>query len=90
MYGGTPSRNMVNLTDRGVLKTFDATRGLPILWKADLGSRSYAQPVVAGGRVIVGTNNERPRGAAAVARTGERAVNSCGGGSGRRRGGGGR
>lgn len=61
MYGGTPSRNMVNLTDRDVLKTFDATKGLPILWKAELGSRSYAQPVVAGGRVFVGTNNERPR-----------------------------
>ena len=30
-------------------------------WKADLGSRSYSQPVVVGGKVFVGTNNERPR-----------------------------
>src|SRR5262249_24513441 len=61
MYGGTPGRNMVNLVDRSILRVTAAEKGLPILWKADLGSRSYAQPVVAGGRVFVGTNNERPR-----------------------------
>ncbi len=61
MFGGTPGRNMANFTDRDLLRAFDAEKGLPIRWKADLGSRSYAQPVVAGGRVYVGTNNERPR-----------------------------
>ncbi|HVL14292.1 MAG TPA: PQQ-binding-like beta-propeller repeat protein [Gemmata sp.] len=61
MYGGTPSRNMVNLHDRDVFRTFDPAKGLGLLWKAQLGSRSYAQPVVAGGRVFVGTNNNQPR-----------------------------
>ena len=32
-----------------------------MLWKADLGSRSYGGPVVSGGKVYVGTNNENPR-----------------------------
>jgi outer membrane protein assembly factor BamB len=61
MFGGTPGRNMVNWTARGLPDDFDPEKGTRILWKADLGSRSYAQPVVAGGRVYVGTNNERPR-----------------------------
>jgi outer membrane protein assembly factor BamB len=61
MYGGSPGRNMVNLTDFFNLTFLDAEKGLPLLWKVDLGSRSYAQPVVAGGKVFVGTNNERPR-----------------------------
>ena len=32
-----------------------------IKWQADLGSRAYGGPTVSGGRVFVGTNNERPR-----------------------------
>ena len=61
MYGGTPGRNMVNHTDRDILRTFSPDKGLGVRWKADLGSRSYSQPVIAGGRVFVGTNNARPR-----------------------------
>ena len=61
MYGGTPGRNMVNLYDRDILRVVRPDKGLPVRWKADLGSRSYAQPIVVGGRVFVGTNNERPR-----------------------------
>jgi outer membrane protein assembly factor BamB len=61
MYGGTPARNMVNHTDRDILRTLNSTKGLGLLWKADLGSRCYAQPIVAGGKVFVGTNNENPR-----------------------------
>ena len=30
-----------------------------VVWKADLGSRAYGGPTVAGGKVFVGTNNER-------------------------------
>jgi outer membrane protein assembly factor BamB len=65
MYGGTPARNMVNLHDK--LPYMDDAKAAEkwetewLLWKADLGSRSYAQPVVAGGKVFVGTNNEHPR-----------------------------
>lgn len=32
-----------------------------IRWKADLGSTSYGNPVVADGKVFVGTNNDSPR-----------------------------
>ena len=30
-------------------------------WKEPLGSRAYGGPIVAGGKVFVGTNNENPR-----------------------------
>jgi outer membrane protein assembly factor BamB len=59
MFGGTPARNMVNHTDRGIPRRFHPADDC--LWKADLGSRSYGGPVVSGGLVFVGTNNERPR-----------------------------
>ncbi len=61
MYGGTPSRNMVNLTDRNILDNFDPDTGEGVLWKADLGSRSHTSPVVSGGKIFIGTNNEQPR-----------------------------
>ncbi|HSQ55728.1 MAG TPA: PQQ-binding-like beta-propeller repeat protein, partial [Gemmata sp.] len=61
MFGGSPGRNMVNTTDRGISVAFDLEKGDGILWKATLGSRSYTQPVVAGGRIYVGTNNGHPR-----------------------------
>ena len=32
-----------------------------VRWTAKLGSQSYGNPVIAGGRVFVGTNNESPR-----------------------------
>jgi outer membrane protein assembly factor BamB len=32
-----------------------------VKWEADLGSQSYGNPVVAGGQVYVGTNNESPK-----------------------------
>jgi outer membrane protein assembly factor BamB len=57
MLGGTPSRNMVNLIDKNVPDKFEKD-GRSVLWKAELGSRSYGGPVIAGGRVYVGTNNE--------------------------------
>ena len=58
MYGNTPSRNMVS-DERDLPSEFDVKTGLNILWSAELGSQSYAGPVVADGRVYVGTNNER-------------------------------
>lgn len=41
--------------------SFDPAAGRNIKWVADLGNEAYAGPVVAGGRVFAGTNNERPR-----------------------------
>lgn len=60
MFGGTPARNMVNLTDKRVPDKI-APDGPAQLWKVDLGNQSYGGPTVAGGKVFVGTNNEQPR-----------------------------
>ncbi len=59
-FGMTHHRNMVNLTDKNIPDKPEPD-GETMLWKADLGSRAYGGPVVAGGKVLVGTNNERPR-----------------------------
>ncbi len=65
MLGGSPSRNPANLVDKGIRDDFviptKKTKGKHILWQADLGTRSYMPPVVADGRVFVGTNNDKPR-----------------------------
>jgi outer membrane protein assembly factor BamB len=60
-FGGTPSRNMVNLVDKNVLDKADPEDAELVLWKADLGSRAYGGPIISAGKVFVGTNNERPR-----------------------------
>ncbi len=61
MFGGTVARNMVNLTDKNIPGKFEAEDKEVLLWKADLGSKAYGGPTVAGGRIYVGTNNQRPR-----------------------------
>jgi outer membrane protein assembly factor BamB len=60
MFGGTPSRNMVNLADTGVPESVDPA-GKGLLWKAELGSKAYGGPIIANGKIFVGTNNGRPR-----------------------------
>jgi outer membrane protein assembly factor BamB len=60
MYGGTPARNMAS--DATHLPTrWDPATGVNVKWTADLGSQSYGGPVVAGGKVYVGTNNQGQR-----------------------------
>jgi outer membrane protein assembly factor BamB len=58
-----PERNLANTTDKSLPTDFSAEEGQEkgILWKADLGNVSYGGPVIAGDKVFVGTNNERPR-----------------------------
>lgn len=60
MWGGQPSRNMVS-DQRGLPASWDVTSRRNIRWQADLGSQTYGNPVVAGGVVLVGTNNELVR-----------------------------
>jgi outer membrane protein assembly factor BamB len=60
MWGGTPSRNMVSPMT-GLPTTWDIKTGKNVKWVAELGSQSYGNPVVAGGVVLVGTNNEAMR-----------------------------
>jgi outer membrane protein assembly factor BamB len=63
MFGGTVSRNMVDLKEKGILDTFSNKKGkeVNVKWVARLGDLAYGGPVVAGGRIFVGTNNEVPR-----------------------------
>jgi len=60
MFGGTPSRNMVS-SEKNLPDSWDVKSGKNIKWSAKLGSQSYAGPVVAKGKVFVGTNNESLR-----------------------------
>jgi outer membrane protein assembly factor BamB len=63
MFGGTPARNMVNPVAKNVPDEWTAEEGKQknIKWVAALGSKAYGGPVIAGGRVFVGTNNGVPR-----------------------------
>src|SRR5262245_7093819 len=62
MFGGSPSRNMVNTADRKVLTSWQ-TEGpaKDIKWSVKIGTRGYTTPVIAGGKVFVATNNGAPR-----------------------------
>lgn len=67
MWGGTPSRNnvpeAVNIPTEWVIGQFDddgvwdRSTSTNIKWVAPVGSQTYGNPVVAGGRLYVGTNN---------------------------------
>ena len=59
-WGHGLSRNQVS-AERGLPDRFDPATGLNIRWVAELGTEAHATPIAAGGRVFVGTNNERPR-----------------------------
>lgn len=72
MWGGSTTRNMVadakNLPseiDAGTIdpdtEMIDLSETKNVLWTAKLGSQTYGNPVVANGKVLVGTNNESPR-----------------------------
>ncbi len=60
MFGGTASRNMIS-NERGLPAQWDITTGKNVKWSQGLGSQSYAGPIVYGGKVYAGTNNERLR-----------------------------
>ena len=60
MWGGSPDRNMVSAM-KGLPTTWDIKSGKNVKWVAMLGSQTYGNPVVGGGVVLVGTNNELVR-----------------------------
>ena len=57
MAGGTPSRNAVS-TMPNLPAEWDLSTGKNVRWVAALGSVTYGTPVVSGGMVFVGTNND--------------------------------
>jgi outer membrane protein assembly factor BamB len=59
-WGQQYSRNMVS-GETGLPETFDPATGKNIKWVVPLGTETYSTPVVSGGKVLIGTNNERPR-----------------------------
>ncbi len=71
-WGGTPPRNMYS-PEKGLPAIFDPGKFKQgteevdlkttknVKWVAKLGSQSYGNVTVAGGKVFVGTNNESPR-----------------------------
>ncbi len=60
MWGGTPQRNMAS-SITSLPSTWDIKTKEHIKWKADIGTTSYGNPVVADGKVFVGTNNGNPK-----------------------------
>lgn len=85
MWGGTPSRNMVS-DQRGLPESFavvevdppttrpDLSKSTNLKWAAPLGSQSYGNPTIVGGRVYVGTNNDPGM---VLARSGDLGVAAC-------------
>jgi len=56
MWGGTAGRNMVSGM-KGVSTDFDLEKGTKVNWSVGLGSQTYGNPIIADGKVFVGTNN---------------------------------
>ncbi len=59
-WGQAWSRNMVS-AERNLPEAFDPRTGRNIKWVANLGTETHSTPVVARGRVYIGTNNGEPR-----------------------------
>lgn len=59
-FGVAWSRNMVS-TERNLPASFDPQTGRNIKWVAKLGTQNHSTPVIANGRVYIGTNNDEPR-----------------------------
>ncbi|MBX7257066.1 MAG: PQQ-binding-like beta-propeller repeat protein [Candidatus Hydrogenedentes bacterium] len=59
-WGERFSRNMVS-SESGLPSSFDLETGANVKWSAPLGGNAYGSPVIAGGKVLIGGNNEAPR-----------------------------
>lgn len=73
MWGGRPDRNMVSEAT-GIPADWDLKTGKNIKWVVEIGSQSYGNPTISGGKVFVGTNNQRLRN---PKQTGDRGVIMC-------------
>jgi outer membrane protein assembly factor BamB len=59
-WGQRYCRNMVS-AETNMPESFDPATGRGVKWTARLGTETYLSPIVAGGRVLIGTNNGSPR-----------------------------
>lgn len=60
MFGRDQTRNPVS-PEKGAPVEWDIKTGRNIKWRARLGSTTTSQPIVSGGLIWIGTNNEQPR-----------------------------
>lgn len=56
MWGGSADRNMVS-GEKNMPAKWDARKKTNIKWMSPLGSQTYGNPVIADGKIFVGTNN---------------------------------
>jgi outer membrane protein assembly factor BamB len=63
LFGGTQNRDMVNTVDKDIPTEWKVQEDAQkkVKWSADLGSKAYGGPVIAGGKIFIGTNNENPK-----------------------------
>lgn len=59
-WGHAWTRNQVSAVT-GLPESFDPATGRNIKWRARLGTEAHSTPVIASGRVYIGTNNNEPR-----------------------------
>ena len=59
-WGERYTRNMVS-SEHGLPAAFEPKTGDHILWSATLGGGSYSSPIIAQGKVFIGSNNSEPR-----------------------------
>src|SRR5512136_2273015 len=60
MWGGTTQRNMISAM-KSLPESWDVKSGKNIKWKVQIGSTSNGNPVVADGKIFLGTNNGNPK-----------------------------
>ena len=60
MWGGTAQRNMISAI-KPLPESWDVQGGKNIKWKVSIGTTAYGNPVVADGKIFLGTNNGNPR-----------------------------
>src|SRR5262249_38476768 len=63
LYGGSVSRNLVNLVEKGIPTTWSMKPKAEenIKWSVPLGSKAYGGPIVARGQNFIRTHNNTPR-----------------------------
>ncbi len=59
-WGQKYSRNMVSW-ETGLPDTFDPATGENVKWEVSLGTQTYSTPVIGSGKILIGTNNDKPR-----------------------------
>jgi outer membrane protein assembly factor BamB len=72
-WGHGQSGNQVS-GESGLVTQFDPKTGLHLDWSARLGTEAHSTPIIADGRVFIGTNNNEPRDAK---HQGDRGVLMC-------------